>query len=224
MFDFPLAGEIKLGGEGAAAPSYGGVYVAGLEAIYSVGDSVATFLQHSYEQQDMPTQLASATFRVVSSGQLAEEGVNFEDTVTLYLYRVSLNEQLRNARLATAPDRPPPLSLNLHYLLTIWSSNPLREHTLLAWTMRQLNDHAILDMGSLDPDGEWTAEDVLHVIPAELTNEDLMRIWDALSPAYRLSQSYVVRAVRLDPLHRDETRAVVARSNRYRGRTGARDE
>ena len=34
---------------------------------------------------------------------------------------------------------------------------------------------------------------------AELTTEDVMRIWDALDPAYRISVSYVARVVRLDP-------------------------
>jgi hypothetical protein len=37
------------------------------------------------------------------------------------------------------------------------------------------------------------------VIPAELTTEDMMRIWDALDPPCRLSVSYIARLVRLDP-------------------------
>ncbi|HPE04331.1 MAG TPA: Pvc16 family protein, partial [Thauera sp.] len=51
---------------------------------------------------------------------------------------------------------------------------------------------------------------------SELPTEDLMRIWDALSPSYRLSVSWVARLVRIDP-ERDDTlhRPVVAGRFRY---------
>jgi hypothetical protein len=40
---------------------------------------------------------------------------------------------------------------------------------------------------------------VIQIIPSELAVEDMMRIWDALTPPYRLSVSYVARLVRIDP-------------------------
>ena len=39
----------------------------------------------------------------------------------------------------------------------------------------------------------------MQVLPVDLSTEDLMRVWDALEPSYRLSTSYVARVVRLDP-------------------------
>ena len=72
-----------------------------------------------------------------------------------------------------------------------------------------------MDVSSLTEDGGWAADDVVHIIPAELSNEDLMRIWDAIAPYYRLSLSYIARVVRIDPDSSDTGRPVVATRYQY---------
>ena len=44
----------------------------------------------------------------------------------------------------------------------------------------------------------------------ELSNEDLMRIWDAIDPSYRVSVPYVARVVQLDLEPSQEGAPVVA--------------
>ena len=56
----------------------------------------------------------------------------------------------------------------------------------------------------------WSHAESVQITPAELSNENLMRIWDALSPSYRLSTSYVARAVRVDAQPQAESRPVVS--------------
>lgn len=82
----------------------------------------------------------------------------------------------------------------------------------MAWAMRALHRSPVLDLSVLSEDGGWRRDESVHVLPAELSTEDVMRIWDALEPPYRLSASYVARVVRLDPDVDDELfNAVVAR-------------
>src|SRR5690606_8234600 len=90
--------------------------------------------------------------------------------------------------------------------------------------IRQLHMFPILDASSLSPEGGWSANEVVQVIPAELPTEDLMRIWDALDPPYRLSVSYIARLVRLDPDQQAVGRPVVATRLAYgeEARPGAR--
>ena len=57
--------------------------------------------------------------------------------------------------------------------------------------------HPVLDISALTPDALWDPGDVIQLIPAELPTEDLMRVWDALEPAYRLSASYIARVLRV---------------------------
>jgi hypothetical protein len=139
---------------------------------------------------------------------------NFGTTLSLYLYRVTMNEYLRNVpRINQTFDDAPPIAVDLHYLLTVWANNALAEHTILAWAMRELYRRPILDKSSLSSEADWGTADVIQLIPAELSNEDIMRIWDALEPPYHLSVSYIARVVRIDLDAFESLQVVVA--NRF---------
>jgi hypothetical protein len=178
--------------------------MANVLAIRSVANSLATWLGNTYEAADIPSK-PPFSFSVVSSSQLAldDEPENAGDEpnrVTLYLYRAGVNPHLRTSGRILRPDMdPPPLSLNLHFLFSIWTGSASDEHTILAWLMRALHEHPVLDASSLGFEGGWGPEEVVQMIPEELSTEDLMRIWDALAPSYRLSIPYIARVVRIDP-------------------------
>jgi hypothetical protein len=132
-------------------------------------------------------------------------------TLSLFLYRVTVNEHLRNLRPpGVRQTENAPLSLDLHFLLSVWADSALAEHTLLAWTMRELYLQPVLSLSSLSPEAEWSAADAVQLVPAELPTEDLMRIWDALTPPYRLSVSYIARMVRIDAERIPDALPVVA--------------
>lgn len=191
--------------------------MANIFAIHSVCGSIATFLQNTYPVSHDGVNMPSCTFEVLSSNQIAGP---LEDTnrVSLYLYRATVNEHSRQQRPARAPNaQPAPLSLDLHILLSAWSGSALDEQVMLAWTMRQLHLYPLLDASSLTPEAGWEADEVIQIVPAELSTEDTMRIWDALEPSYRLSASYIARTVRLDPDELPEARAAVATRFAYSG-------
>jgi len=171
--------------------------MANVNSFHSVGDSLIRFLDNRYPHDD--DNMPSCQFELTSSGELAGD---IDDTtkLTLYVYRVTFNEHVRNSarpRLSGVPTVP--LSLDLHFMLSVWSNSAAEEHTICAWAMQQLYTHPIMDISSLTTDGGWQADEYIQIIPAELSNEDLMRIWDALAPNYRLSVSYIARTVRIDP-------------------------
>ena len=190
--------------------------MANVFAIHSVGSSIVTFLRNTYPQQSAGRTMPACGFELTSSGQLSGD-LDETTHLSLYLYRVTVNEHSRQTRAASAQGSGPvPLGLDLHYLLTAWSGNPLDEQVTLAWAMRQLHRYPVLDASSLSNEAAWAPDEVIQVIPAELSNEDIMRIWDALDPDYRLSVSYVARLVRLDPDEDSESfRPVVARRHAY---------
>lgn len=181
-------------------PHYRSVPLASIHAIQSVGESLRAYLQDSY-----PAELRArfpCTFQLLSSGQLArfEDPADSAVAVTLFLYRTTLNEQLRNRR--ARPDggeAPPALPLDLHWMLTVWASSAQAEQTVYAWALGQIHLQPVFDVGLLTPDGEWTPSEVVQILPEELTLEELLRVWEALEPSYRLSASYVARTVLIDP-------------------------
>jgi hypothetical protein len=119
--------------------------------------------------------------------------------VSLFLYRVTHNEHLRHSLRSTDSSRSlAPLALDLHYLVTAWGRTGQAEQVIFAWVLRQLYEAQTLNASTLLPSAGWNADEVVQLIPAELSNEDLMRVWDALEPSYRLTTSYVARVVRID--------------------------
>lgn len=164
-------------------------------AIHSVGQSLVTYLTNSYPQSLRDKY--DCSFVLVSSPEIEDQDFTLP-AVTLFLYRVTMNEHLRTMR--RGPELPGdvnPLSVDLHYLLSVWALKAPAEHVLLAWAMRQLHLHPLLDSSALSPEAGWLPSEFIEVVPSELPTEDVMRIWDAFDTPYRLSVSYTARVVRI---------------------------
>jgi hypothetical protein len=170
--------------------------MANVLATHSVGNSLMTYLKNAYPEPFRTQQ--PFDFKVISCGELAE-GPDPRNTVTLFLFRITQDEYLRGRRTPSDPPHAnPPLSIDLHYLLTPWADNALAEQTVLTWAMREIQMHPVLSKSALSPEAGWSPADEVQLIPAELSNEDLFRIWDLLQPKYRLSISYIARVIRID--------------------------
>jgi hypothetical protein len=76
--------------------------------------------------------------------------------------------------------------------------------------MRQLQLKPLLDSSTLSPEAGWAIGETVQVVPTDLTTEEIMRLWDALKPGYRLSVAYVARVVRIDGIGSADGRPVVA--------------
>jgi hypothetical protein len=173
--------------------------MANVLAIHSVGHSIATFLRNTYPATVAGRAMPACDFAQISSGELAGT-LDDATRITLYLYRITVNEYGRQQRPGQmSAEQQAPLGLDLHYLLTAWAGTAQDEQISLAWAMRQLYQYPILDASSLSPEPGWGSDEVIRIVPSELPTEEMMRIWDALDPSYRLSVSYVARLVRLDP-------------------------
>jgi Pvc16 N-terminal domain len=183
--------------------------MANLLAVYSVGASMIDYLDQSYRRSPLHNN-PPCTFSLLSSGELAESAPE-PTKLSLLLHRVTINEHLRNVpQINGTTYRDAPLALDLHYLMTVWAPSADIEHLILVWAMRELHQHQMLDRSFLSREANWGAEESVQIIPADLSNEDIMRIWDSLKPSYRLSVAYVARVVRIDPDTVEESRPVVA--------------
>ncbi|GAC1659409.1 MAG: hypothetical protein NVS4B13_04110 [Candidatus Elarobacter sp.] len=173
--------------------------MANYQAVFAVGDSLATFLQKSYDPASVGFP---CTFKLFSSPDMTAEEHTNDAVVSVFLHRITTDDHFRAAtRLPDTPGEQPVLFLDLHYLITYWGTSAEAEHTILTWTMQQLASHAILDSSILSlstVNAGWDPTESIQLTPADLSLEDILRIWDGFGPKYRLSLSYLARVVRVD--------------------------
>lgn len=136
--------------------------------------------------------LGSATLAASLTGNL----------LGLYLYRVVVDPLGRNRPLtgtgANGSVTHAELPVNLHLLVIANGTSAQYELDLLTWAMIELANHVHLDAADLDDgDPQWGREESLAVLPMDLSNEDLMRLWDQFEADYTLAVPYEVRTVRL---------------------------
>jgi hypothetical protein len=188
----------------------------------AIGATSATLKRLLEDFVDSPPGLAAALQTIpVSIGIPPEEEEGTEPArLNLFLYRVTRNAELANQEIpgrganGTAYGHPP-LSLNLHYLLTAYGATtsdnqpPLRDesvaHFLLGSAMRVLHDHAIITDALETSAGQQVLDAALQdayervkLTLEPLTLEDVAKVWTALTRPYRLSVAYEVSVVQIE--------------------------
>jgi hypothetical protein len=177
--------------------------VVDYQAVFAVGDALAKFLNNNFDSTTVGFQ---CKFKLVSSAEIAnEDNAKLDKTVSLYLHRITTDENFRNVtQLKDQPGDRPVLYLDLHYLMSFWDNSAEgaeAEQKILTWAMLQLQsnplvDTSILSLSSAAPG--WDKNYTLQLLPADLSLQDVLDIWNALGPSYRLTVGYIVRVVRVD--------------------------
>jgi hypothetical protein len=125
------------------------------------------------------------------------------NVIGLYLHRVTVDPFGRNRPLPPLPGPGPArvhaeLPVNLHFLVIANGASAAIEADLLGWAMTALAAAPHLDLARLgESDPEWGRPEQAAITPAEMTDEDLLRLWDRFQASYTLSVPYVIRTVRL---------------------------
>jgi uncharacterized protein DUF4255/IPT/TIG domain-containing protein len=97
---------------------------------------------------------------------------------------------------------PPPLSLNLYYLMTPYAQNDqltgnATAHQMLGEAMRVFHQHAVVPRNAL-VDGLRDAEEQIKIMLNPLDPDELGQVWSTFSQPFRLSVMYEVSVVQLE--------------------------
>lgn len=172
-----------------------------------------------YFTQRLPTELSGGTIHakatLLGSADIAEPLSG--NMLGIYLHRITVDPHGRSRYFTPKGNeqggRHPELPVNLHFLLIANATSASIEADLMSWAMVELANESQIDISQIqDIDDEWGQSEILNVAPDDMSNEDLMRIWDVFKTPYTLSMPYVARTVRLR-LKRQQTEgpAVVTR-------------
>jgi hypothetical protein len=190
------------------------------EAIGGVSATLRTLLR---DRMELPGGVSLNSLRVsISTPQAESEDSDREPRVNLFLYRVSEHAALKNQEIpgrgAGGGYGRPPLSLELHYLLTTYGSTSTIDeeigdetlgHFLLGSAMRVLHDTPVVGERLVTTRVVPLGQPILHAsLVAEfeqvkltldpLSLEDITKVWTALTRPYRLSAAYRVSVVQIE--------------------------
>jgi hypothetical protein len=135
--------------------------------------------------------------------------------INLFLYKVQENPHLKNMDWQVSRENPnqlvpPPLSLNLFYLLTPYAQNDSQTgnataHEILGDAMRVFYENPIVPSAYL-AEGLRDANEQIKIMQNTLNLEELSQVWGTFTQPFRLSVLYEVSAVQLDMLSESEQR------------------
>lgn len=121
--------------------------------------------------------------------------------VSIFLYQILENHYLKNEepqRISDTELKPPPLSMDLLYLVTPYSDDKTQEKYILGKVMQIFHDNAILTGTILQGALSGTDEEI-KLLFNPISLDDLTKIWSAFQDvAYRLSVAYMVTPIRID--------------------------
>lgn len=134
---------------------------------------------------------------------------DFKDPIpegaSLYLYRVTVNPAVRNTPPRLGPDGRhyrPSLPVDLHYLLTVWGKNAVKQQRLLGWCMRELENTQTLPASLLNNPGPepgvFDSSESVEITLDHLSTQDWANITDPIKADMQLSVPYIARLVRVD--------------------------
>jgi hypothetical protein len=133
--------------------------------------------------------------------------------INLFLYKVQENPTLKNNDWQVHSGNPtqlapPPLSLNLFYLMTSYAQNDPQTgnsaaHEILGDAMRVYYENPIVPEEYLAP-GLIDAREQIKIMLNSLNLEELSNVWNTFTEPFRLSIPYEISVVQLDMLSEHE--------------------
>lgn len=160
--------------------------------------------------------LAGVQVGLVTAAAFATLASTATPFISVFLYHISGNAEMRNQLMRTRPDgtlQRQPLPLELSYLVTAWgvraedvASDSLaaqEEARMLGAVLQACYENAELGRADLVDSAVqpvWADNDSLQITMESLPVETHYRIWDAAELGYRLSLVYRVRVAGLEPL------------------------
>jgi hypothetical protein len=169
------------------------------EAIAATGQAILGLLEDACAK----TEFAGMSFKPY---QLSSFVSPMDEGISLYLYRVAVNGARRNLPPTVGPKGEryrPAIPLDLHYILSAWAKDTVKQQRLLGWAIRTLEDVPILPAGSLNNYGPepdiFKPSETVEVILESLNLQDWNNLWGAtkVTPP-SLSVGYVARMVALE--------------------------
>lgn len=183
--------------------------------IKDIGETLKKLLKNDSFFSDIDIILKSPKEIKVDEGSTSGLSTS---KVSIFLYQILENPYLKNEepeRIGDTLLKPSPLSLDLLYLVTPYSTDETDEKRILGKVMQIFFDNAILTGSVLEGSLKGTDEEI-KLLFNPISLDDLTKLWNAFQEVtYRLSVSYLVTPVRIDSTREMGIQRVVSKEMGY---------
>ena len=185
-------------------------------AIASVTAVIRELVRDAFVDHGLPVLLGSADVTALAPDRIAL-GDTGDIGLNVYLYGTTPNVGWRNAGLPSRNgngDRltNAPLALDLHYLLTAYGREELQAEVLLGYAMQRLHEVPVLERdtiralladasilsGRLADSALADQVELVKLAPAQLSTEEISKLWSGFQASYRPTAAYVASVVLLE--------------------------
>lgn len=194
-------------------------------AIAAVSAVLKDLLNNGIVDHDLSTLVGNVTVSALPPDRILGSGQTETSRLNIFMYQATPNPGWRNAGL---PSRNadgyrtanPPLSLDLHYLLTAYGENEFHGEILLGYGMQILHETPVLVRdairaalapvspvtGSILPaplDKLIASEladqiEQVRITPQAMSADEMSRLWSAIQSNYRPTAAYVASVVLIE--------------------------
>lgn len=121
--------------------------------------------------------------------------------LSIFLYRAVENSHLRNIQpepIGLDKMRPPPLTLDLHYLFTPFCKDIATELIILESIMQIFYDSSVLKGDLLEDSLKESGNNEIRIVPDNSSFEEAGKVWERFpNKDYKLSVSYILSPVKI---------------------------
>ncbi|HLK69156.1 MAG TPA: DUF4255 domain-containing protein [Bryobacteraceae bacterium] len=172
--------------------------MASANAIAATGQAIVAMIAAGISRTEFP----SAQFELYQASNFQTP---MSEGISLYLYRITPAGEIRNYPPRVAPDGRryrPLLPINLHYILSSWARDAVKQQRLLGQAMRLLEDTPVIPAGILNQGGPesdtFRPNETVDLIMETISVYDMGAIWDVSKPNVQISVGYVARMIGLE--------------------------
>ncbi len=173
--------------------------MANYRAIAATSASLLGLIRDRYPRDEFGSGLDIVLYQTRDFESPMQEGFS------VYLFRVAVNGTVRNMTLRRSRDGrrfKPSLPLDLYYMITPWARDIERQHRMLGWVMRLMEDTGVLTSGHLNhylaENDTFTPNEGIEIICDPLPLSEYLTLWDRLRPRLPASATYALRMVLID--------------------------
>lgn len=185
--------------------------------IQDIGATMKKLLKEEFESLGAPVNIVFE-----SPSEIQDSNTH---TLSIFLFKVEENPHLNNREMQNVNHetlKPPPIVLDLFYLITPFASDRSEEHLMLGRVMQIFYDNSVLKGRILRGDLEGTSVE-FHVALYSLPFEEMFQLWQSFTEkSFGLSVCYKVTPVEIDSTREMEAKRVMAKRSQYYQKSAAK--